>query len=265
MNSDAYFTIGSTHKICEDYAVAGQLGHRVYAIIADGCSSSLDTDIGARFLVKALQQTLSTGNDVESYKASIIAALHVAYSSAKVLEMPARSLDATLGLLVVDEGRLMVFLTGDGIVARRLKDGSILHTVVDFEGNAPYYLSYGLDSNRYEQYRIEYGGRRKMHLPDPDGSIWPKIDVDIEEQIAYIPIIDPEEVDSVAIFSDGIQTFSGPDKPSLQQIIAECMSFKNTKGEFVQRRCKRALKEYAAKGLVHQDDFSMAAINMEEP
>ena len=49
--TDAFFSIGKTHMVCQDYARSGttRAGHP-YAIVCDGCSSSPDTDLGSRFL-----------------------------------------------------------------------------------------------------------------------------------------------------------------------------------------------------------------------
>ncbi|HYO91642.1 MAG TPA: hypothetical protein VEQ40_08400, partial [Pyrinomonadaceae bacterium] len=69
MNADSAFLIGATHAVCQDYAVAGNgtpderaavsnLQANPYVILSDGCSSSPDTDIGARLLVKAAEQVL---------------------------------------------------------------------------------------------------------------------------------------------------------------------------------------------------------------
>lgn len=55
-NSDAFFSIGKTHEVCQDYARAGDLDGRQFAIVSDGCSSSPDTDFGARALVMSAIQ-----------------------------------------------------------------------------------------------------------------------------------------------------------------------------------------------------------------
>jgi hypothetical protein len=50
MKADSYFEIGSTHQVCQDYALAYASDDFAYAIMSDGCTSSLNTDIGARLV-----------------------------------------------------------------------------------------------------------------------------------------------------------------------------------------------------------------------
>src|ERR1043166_8156900 len=89
MNADATINIGSTHAICQDYAIA----RGRYVVLSDGCSSSPDTDIGARLLVKALDQSLSTATNIEElHKESA----RIALGWASMLGLPAQSVDATL-------------------------------------------------------------------------------------------------------------------------------------------------------------------------
>src|SRR6476659_1428102 len=62
MNADATINIGATHALCQDYVIAKDR----HVILSDGCSSSPDTDIGARLLVKALEQNLSKSAGIEA-------------------------------------------------------------------------------------------------------------------------------------------------------------------------------------------------------
>ena len=54
MNANCAINIGSTHALCQDYALARNDGP--YVILSDGCSSSPDTDVGSRLLVKASEK-----------------------------------------------------------------------------------------------------------------------------------------------------------------------------------------------------------------
>ena len=55
---DAFFAIGSTHDICQDYALALNISNRSLLIVSDGCSASPSTDIGARILSRCAAQVL---------------------------------------------------------------------------------------------------------------------------------------------------------------------------------------------------------------
>ena len=58
MNADSAVNIGSTHSLCQDYVIARNPDRAPYVVLSDGCSSSNDTDIGARLLVRAMDQRL---------------------------------------------------------------------------------------------------------------------------------------------------------------------------------------------------------------
>src|SRR6185295_18680312 len=89
MNTDAAINIGSTHSVCQDYAIA----RNGYVVLADGCSSSPDTDIGARLLVKALDQRLGTPTDIEELHRE---SARTALGWAAMLGLPDQAVDATL-------------------------------------------------------------------------------------------------------------------------------------------------------------------------
>ena len=50
----------------------------------------------------------------------------------------------------------------------------------------------------------------------------------------------------------------------MTDVIAEFTSFKNTAGEFLQRRVGRAIQEYKKTGIVHYDDLSIGAFLIED-
>ena len=61
MNTDFYCEIGDSHVACEDYALAGKINDNIsYAIVADGCSSSPNVDVGARVLAHAALDYLTS-------------------------------------------------------------------------------------------------------------------------------------------------------------------------------------------------------------
>ena len=52
IRTDTFIEIGSQHKVCEDYIIAKDN----YIILADGCSRSENSDMGARILCYMAQQ-----------------------------------------------------------------------------------------------------------------------------------------------------------------------------------------------------------------
>ena len=64
MNTDCAFYIGTTHEVCQDYALTGE-----YSVaIADGCSGSVLSDFGSRVLsVTAMNKIaeLKTLHDID--------------------------------------------------------------------------------------------------------------------------------------------------------------------------------------------------------
>src|SRR5215510_2075397 len=107
MNADATINIGATHSVCQDYVIV----RNDYVILSDGCSSSPDTDIGARLLVKALDQTLKQPGDIEELHKN---AARVALGWANMIALPPQSIDATLMSIHVTGDDFIIACSGDG-------------------------------------------------------------------------------------------------------------------------------------------------------
>ena len=59
---DCAFRMGRTHLVCQDYAAVAA-GEFPCVLLADGCSWSPDTDMGARLLVRSALTTLRCLSD----------------------------------------------------------------------------------------------------------------------------------------------------------------------------------------------------------
>ncbi|MFN2514557.1 MAG: protein phosphatase 2C domain-containing protein, partial [Pyrinomonadaceae bacterium] len=128
MNVDSAFIIGATHAVCQDYAVAGNglPTHQArdenspaapYLILSDGCSSSPDTDIGARLLVKAAEQILLVYRPLaselpEMHKESAQRAL----TWAGLAGLSPQVVDATLLTAHVRGDELILGCSGDAVI-----------------------------------------------------------------------------------------------------------------------------------------------------
>src|ERR1051325_2992736 len=135
MNADATINIGSTHSICQDYVIA----RSGYVILADGCSSSPDTDIGARLLVKALDQSLCKLVDIgELHKEAARIALHWA----NMIALPPQSVDATLMSIHVTGDDLIIACSGDGVIILESQAGVLDVYSISSPSGYPFYPSY---------------------------------------------------------------------------------------------------------------------------
>jgi len=146
MHIDTYIKGGASHTICEDYILSGMLP-RPYIIISDGCSSSDNTETGARILSHLAKQYLNYRadylDDIEKNEMGNWIA-HNAEMVARQLGLPTSCLDATLIVAIKEEFQIRVIFFGDGFVygiSRDLKMDTLLDEI-KYTNNAPYYLSY---------------------------------------------------------------------------------------------------------------------------
>ena len=281
VNTDTFFRIGSSHDVCQDYALHNQFA----AIVSDGCSSSPDTDFGARLLVKAKEMHFYADNK-EVY-------VH-ALRAAEVIGLHNESLNATLLSVDYDPVARMfqAEISGDGVVvARRIRHENCLDekgyslpipyadvVSVEFKSGAPYYLRYQTSERMKENYIKEFGqtfqvrtfewetGVAKSHI-SPDAYV---CGYGLDKS-PYRLAFNSDYYDLVAVMTDGAHSFvqkveSGTSittKPiPVQEILPELFGFKNYNGAFVKRRCAKALKDLAAKGITHYDDFSMGVVHL---
>lgn len=240
MNSDAIIDIGSSHAVCQDYAVA----HSDCVILSDGCSSSPDTDIGSRLLVRALDQLLTTRPAKEITELHADAAL-TALSWAAMLGLPAQTVDATLLSAHVANGQLIIACSGDGVIILETQSGELDVRPISSPSGYPFYPTY-------------------LHQPDR-----------LSEMISHnrctetiVFKLNAAAYKYAAIASDGLTSFfhthptatgKHVEPVRLDDVLANLWSFKNSHGAFVQRRLKRFKKDTCWQ---HADDLSLAVIHL---
>jgi len=262
MHSDAYFVTGKTHHLCEDYALAGStickgsVCHHI--MLADGCSTSPHTDVGARLVLHCLKRCVEKVFYPDESQAKT--ALVMAQTAAETLGLNPQCLDCTIlyGSSPENSSVFSVHFAGDGGVAVRYRDGTISLYLIEYSESAPEYPNYLVDRDRYEAYRrfcAERGNLRKK----TKFNMWPNGTITDYNSIPSMTMwnsvtVSKTECDIVAVFSDGINTFHGM---TAAEVVRELMAFKNVKGEFVKRRMKRFLKTCDTD---FDDDVSMAAI-----
>jgi len=262
INTDTFLKIGDSHRVCEDYIVSGNIPVP-FIILADGCSSSNDTEMGARILCHLAKQYIRyRGDDLYNLDYFKMGSwvIHNAELSARQLGLKVTCLDATLIVSYELDDTVYVYMYGDGAVVAKEERGSIHVDSIKFTNNAPYYLSYLIDESRDDIYH-ENKNSKSLNMACEDGSAdFKELAYDAKIILKYNLSAHP----NIFICSDGIESFVKKD-PSQRDILTplevlpDMMAFKTTKGEFLKRRLKRALKNLNDDGIVHYDDLSIGA------
>jgi hypothetical protein len=264
--ADAYFAIGRTHKVCQDYALAGTFGtDKRFALVCDGCSSSPDTDFGARLLARAAAHNLATFGDQFDPKLAI----WLAEGHRQGIGLQSHALDATLlTVFELDNGLARVFVVGDGVVAARRRDtGKYDYWAIRYPSGAPGYLTYLLDPGRQDIYLEQTGGKRTVEVVWGSGAPGVKAE---ESWETHGPVWtldrDPAIYDIIAVMSDGAESFQRPvgtrlESIPLPEMLDQVMAVQGLTGEFLTRRVNRFLTKFCVKeGWQHYDDFGIAAL-----
>ena len=271
MHADAFFCIGRTHTVCQDYALCGKTPQGFpYAVVSDGCSSSPDTDFGARILAKVTARRLCSGEPLTDEFLIAEAA-----GVARQCSLPDTALDATLMYAHSMVGRaVQVVVYGDGAVISKDRAGNIAVRTIDYAHGAPGYLTYHLDSRRKEVYLEESDSGVKSIFRHNLG-LAPRSDLmegppTTERGLRpYSIFFVPNEHEYVMLASDGLASFlrqvvtdtsSDQEAVDVLDLVRELTNFKGFKGQFIQRRCRKFFKFCAAEGWFNADDFSLAGI-----
>lgn len=262
LNTDIFLKIGDSHKVCEDYIIKGYLPVP-FIILSDGCSSSNNTEMGARILCHLAKQYMYYRGidlyDLDYYKMGAWV-IHNAELTARQLGLKVSCLDATLIVSYELDNTVYVYMYGDGAVITQDEGGTIQVDHIEFTNNAPYYLSYLIDEFRDEIYH-ENKNSKSLHMTYADGSS------NFDDMAYDAKIIHKYSLSAhpnIFICSDGIDSFIKKDPNQREivkplEVLPPMMAFKNVKGEFLKRRMKRALKDLESQSIVHYDDLSIGA------
>lgn len=261
IHTDTFLTIGSSHQVCEDYIISDQ-NPFPYVILADGCSSSKNTDMGARILCLLAKQYLLYRKDesrfpILDYEQMGSWIIHNAEMTARQLGLNRSCLNATLIIAYVVDDFYHVYMYGDGVVIVEENDGAIRIADVEYTKNAPYYLGYRLS----QEDTVEYHNlNQDLTITTNDKTT--KYAYDYETHWLF-PC---SEFKKLLIASDGIASFmeNKIHPVSINDVTKEFLAYKSTKGEFLKRRLKRALKIYDKNGIEHFDDLSVGVFLNEE-
>jgi len=274
MNTDIFFTRGTTHKICEDYALSNKSKQSPFVAVCDGCSSAPNTDFGARILGHSALPFLSADTDHFSVAEFVFNILGTSAAVCRSLQLDLDCLCATFLALKATESKVKIIQIGDGVIA--YKDSEMTRIVEsEFPGGAPYYARYEFNPVAKLNFQnlevaltittITEGGidKRKTSIRSSDFLYA------LNDEI----VLKDTRWDYLAVMSDGASSFARLDTTQtgkrnepvpIEEIVVPLLNFKGTKGEFVQRRCKRAFKEFEKNGWHNTDDFSIGVMALKD-
>lgn len=264
---DAYYTIGRLHLFCEDYAIHG-LEPVPHLILADGCSAAPDSDLGARLLTlnarRLLPRFARAANEGERLARHWPLGQRIvrrAARQARDLGLDQAVLDATLLIAWCDGATVHVHLYGDGCLAVRRADGGIATIRVEYAENAPYYLSYLLDPERWMLYQEAIGEpatAQSVHYQSDAGETTRREPFDAPTVFSF----DLATFPVVAVATDGLDSFVVAEtgaRLDLWAVAREILDFQNLDGSFVQRRLRETLISYAKRLVFNVDDIGLGA------
>jgi hypothetical protein len=252
---DHYYTIGKTHITCEDFALQGNQP-TPYIVLSDGCSSSKNTDIGARILALTtrhiLEHTPEWPLDYSNFGRYLITK---AWTVAEKMQLDSSSaLDATVMLAFLHLDNIHIYVYGDGCLFFKDYAGKISYIEIAFTHNAPYYLTYWHDEPRWHEY-AKYEAKPLFLRDTAHGLTSP---MPFQTPLSFSFPLNQFEI--IAIASDGatqcIDTKQQTKIP-LAQVAANLLTFNNLEGEFVKSHTQQLVAEYAKQGIFPADDLSI--------
>lgn len=253
---DNFLIQGNSHTICEDYTYYAQDD---YFIVADGCSSSPNTDIGARLLTHLFSAELEHNRPltVDSLDKILKKATEIIHS----FKLSSFSLDSTLLCGYIKDKIININLFGDGYLFVKYKDGSNLIIEIEYTDNAPYYLRVNCDELYKKQWLEHFPNNRLKIIEYIQNSISKTMNSNVTNYPSYS--FDLDNIEYIGIASDGLASFVNPlgDIKSPKEVIDDILSFKNNKGAFVKRRLKKMIKNYGKDGFHNYDDVSVAVFH----
>jgi Protein phosphatase 2C len=260
IHADCAFHIGSQHLRnglpCQDYAIAGDLPDRAYAVVSDGCSSGGRTDVGARLISLAATKIMRDKNlNINHFICGID-------STINFLDINQNDMLATLLSMRVTTSDVFIKVQGDGVVVLLEPTGSLCMFRLDWSKNMPCYPIY--EEDNFAGFIEAQGGPdvKAFHIETYEGGFFSTKSISVKDGIhGYSFTITGRPLKAVAIFSDGVTQIDGI---PWQNAVSQLMSFKSTEGNFVKRRMNRFLKDAEKVGRGPIDDIAMAAIVIED-
>lgn len=273
---DSFTSVGKTHHTCEDYSLVVNSPYPLI-LVSDGCSSSKNTDVGARLLALTTKRQFYAAmtyrilpEKPDFFGRAIIESTYIV---ADELGLNRSALDATLLLAYVESGLVHFIAFGDGYLIIKSKTGHDKFIQLSYKQNAPYYLTVHENPDIQTEWQHVY----------PDNELEAKTyhyfkslnPFDAKFGYSTLPWDKPfftfafqvDDVEMAMVSSDGIGTFCRGDDRMLippEDIVDEMMDVKVKNGEFIKRRMKKMLEKHARENTFNLDDVSVAAMIFED-
>jgi len=253
LHSDHFFTIGKTHQICEDYCTHNDTPIP-HLVLCDGCSSSDNTDIGARILTVTVQHILEKEGilDYSTFGQKVI---QHAWNVAEKMGLARSTLDATVLFAFQQQDAIQVYVYGDGCLLFKDIHEQFGYIDIGFTHNAPYYLTYWLDEARQK----DYASYEEHPLILNDAKYGRRV-LPFDSALSFTFPLDKFNI--IALASDGITQCVDTKKMerlSLKKVVKDLLSFEDLEGNFVKQHLETCLKHYAQDQMYPFDDLSIAA------
>ncbi|MFN4149636.1 MAG: hypothetical protein ACK4IX_01735, partial [Candidatus Sericytochromatia bacterium] len=172
---------------------------------------------------------------------------------------------STLLVFITSEKHTDIFIFGDGYLKIKYSNKKIVKSF-KYSKNAPYYLAYDLNESDKKMYFDTFKQVLEINSTEiiNEEKNTQKSIKEIKENIFYR--LENENLISVSIMSDGIESFQDSNKKEINdlEIVEELTNYKNTNGNFVIRRNKAFLRDCNKKEITHKDDLSIASIFIEK-
>ena len=259
VSDSVYISAQKPQKSCQDYATHGEINESPFITIADGCGSSANSDLGARFLTLAAKTVFSNSKniniDYHNFSEKILFLISKIFRD---LELDKTCLDSTLLFSYIEKNSnyIQSFMYGDGYLISTDKTGKLKYVKsVEFPYNAPFYLSYKMDGDRLITYLESVCVKTIKDILNPNNSVA----IDIMNRVTAFNSL--EEIEMFLMASDGIDSFynykTGEKIPPME-IIYMLIDVKSKKGEFLKRRVKRFVEDLQKLDIYNSDDLSVS-------
>lgn len=289
ITTDSFYTIGSDHKVCQDYAYSGQSYGIHYAVISDGCSSApshlpkntpSDTDIGSRLLCHAFKNFITRITHNRDYTVYYENNPHHMYTelylhireslnnAIKFLGLKPYCCFATIRGVIVMNTKVFMFNFGDGHTALHFpeNDDITLFNSPVFPDNTPYYFLNHMNEWDKDAYLTKFEDDVVIDRADGNSE---SVDEYINDHNNFYFCAElPDKDCTYFVLSDGFDSFyidNGKRARTFldyREKLTETLIFPNKNGIFIQRRFGKYLRDLKKDGINHYDDLSVAAIHI---